>query len=206
MVSIAAALHAKRVDPELPIALPRRTADRDRHAASDAGALVVDYPLDGSVFPPDFVPPTERIAVFDNDGTLLSEKPLYFQLLFALDRVRALAGEHPDWKETEPFRAILEDDREAMTSFGEQELVEIVMATHAGMTADEFDDTVVDWLATAMHPRFGVPYTELVYQPMLELLDYLRAAASRPTSFQRAESSSCVSLVSGSMECRPSRS
>jgi phosphoglycolate phosphatase-like HAD superfamily hydrolase len=123
---------------------------------------------------PDFVPEAERIAVFDNDGTLWSEQPLYFQLLFALDRVRAMAGDHPEWSETEPFRAILEDDREALAGIGEHELVEIVMATHAGMTTDEFDAIVSDWLATATHPRFGVSYTELVYQPMLELLTYLR--------------------------------
>jgi phosphoglycolate phosphatase-like HAD superfamily hydrolase len=123
---------------------------------------------------PDFVAPPERIAVFDNDGNLWAEQPLYFQLLFALDRVRAMAGDHPEWAETEPFRAIIEDDREALASIGEHELVEIVMATHAGMTTDEFDAVVSDWLATATHPRFGVPYTELVYQPMLELLTYLR--------------------------------
>jgi phosphoserine phosphatase len=123
---------------------------------------------------PDYVAPPERVAVFDNDGTLWSEKPLYFQLLFALDRVRAMADEHPEWREAEPFRAILEDDREALAGIGEHELVEIVMATHAGLTTDEFDAIVTDWLATATHPRFGVRYTELVYQPMLELLVYLR--------------------------------
>ncbi len=123
---------------------------------------------------PDYVAPSERIAVFDNDGNLWAEQPLYFQLLFALDRVRAMADDHPEWTVTEPFRAILEDDREALAGIGEHELVEIVMATHAGMTIDEFDAIVSDWLATATHPRFGVPYTELVYQPMLELLSYLR--------------------------------
>jgi len=123
---------------------------------------------------PDYVTPAERIAVFDNDGTLWAEQPLYFQLLFALDRVRAMAADHPEWRETEPFRAILERDREALAAIGEHEIVEIVMATHAGLTTDEFDAVVSDWLATATHPRFGVPYTELVYQPMLELLTYLR--------------------------------
>ncbi len=122
----------------------------------------------------DYVPSPERIAVFDNDGTLWAEQPLYFQLLFALDRVRALAADHPEWQETEPFRAILERDREALAAIGEHEIVEIVMATHAGLTTDEFDAVVRDWLATATHPRFGVPYTDLVYQPMLELLAYLR--------------------------------
>ena len=123
---------------------------------------------------PDYVTPSERIAVFDNDGTLWAEQPLYFQLFFALDRVRAMADDHPEWRETEPFRAILEDDRGALASIGEHELVEIVMATHAGLTVDEFDAIVAEWLATAKHPRLGVPYTELVYQPMLELLTYLR--------------------------------
>jgi phosphoglycolate phosphatase-like HAD superfamily hydrolase len=122
----------------------------------------------------DYVAPPQRIAVFDNDGNLWAEQPLYFQLLFALDRVRAMAGDHPEWAETEPFRAIIEDDREALARIGEHELVEIVLATHTGMTTDEFDAVVSDWLATATHPRFGVPYTELVYQPMLELLTYLR--------------------------------
>ena len=123
---------------------------------------------------PDYVPPAERIAVFDNDGTLWSEQPLYFQLLFALDRVKAMAEDHPEWRDTQPFRAILEDDRAALTGFGEHEIVQIVMATHSGLTTDEFDAIVTDWLATAAHPRFGVAYTDLVYQPMLELLDYLR--------------------------------
>jgi phosphoglycolate phosphatase-like HAD superfamily hydrolase len=123
---------------------------------------------------PDYVSPPERIAVFDNDGTLWAEQPLYFQLLFALDRVRAMADDHPEWREQEPFRAILERDREALATIDEHQLVEIVMATHARMTTYEFEAIVSDWLATATHPRFGVPYTELVYQPMLELLNYLR--------------------------------
>ncbi|MBT8479781.1 MAG: haloacid dehalogenase-like hydrolase [Gemmatimonadetes bacterium] len=123
---------------------------------------------------PDFVPPAERIAVFDNDGTLWSEQPLYFQFLFALDRVKAVAADHPEWKETEPFRAVLEDDREALAGMGMHEIVEIVMATHSGLTTDEFAQVVEEWMATARHPRFGVPYTDLVYQPMLELLSYLR--------------------------------
>lgn len=123
---------------------------------------------------PDYVPEAERIAVFDNDGTLWSEQPLYFQLLFALDRVKTMAAEHPEWRTTEPFRAILEDDREALAAFGEHEIVEIVMATHAGLTTDEFAAAVEEWTVTARHPRFDVPYTELVFQPMLELLTYLR--------------------------------
>ena len=122
-----------------------------------------------------YVEPEERIAVFDNDGTLWAEQPMYFQLLFALDRVRAMAGDHPEWREQQPFKAILEDDRETLGSISEHDLVQIVMVTHAGMTTDEFATTVADWLSTARHPRFDQPFTSLAYQPMLELLDYLRA-------------------------------
>ena len=125
---------------------------------------------------PGFVPADERIAVFDNDGTLWSEKPLYFQLLFAIDRIKALAPQHPEWKTTQPFRAVLEDDRDALADAGEKGLIELVMASHAGMTTTEFERIVRDWLKTARHPRFKRPYTELVYQPMLELLSYLRAS------------------------------
>jgi phosphoserine phosphatase len=123
---------------------------------------------------PDFVPPAERIAVFDNDGTLWSERPIYFQLAFAIDRVKALAPAHPEWKTQQPFRAVLEDDGKALAAAGEHGIAELVMATHAGMTTDEFAATVRDWLAAARHPRFDRPYTELVFQPMLELLAYLR--------------------------------
>ncbi len=122
----------------------------------------------------DFVPPEERIAVFDNDGCLWSEKPVYFQLLFAIDRVKALAPEHPEWKTTQPFKAVLEDDLKTLAESGEHGLLELVMASHAGMTTEEFERIVRDWLATARHPRFKRPYTELVFQPMRELLDYLR--------------------------------
>jgi hypothetical protein len=124
---------------------------------------------------PDFVPPAERIAVFDNDGTLWAEQPLYFQFLFAIDRIKALAPEHPEWKDKEPFAALLRGDHAAALAGGEQALVEIMMASHAGMTTDEFQAIVDGWLATAVHPKTGRPYTEMVYQPMLELLDYLRA-------------------------------
>lgn len=124
---------------------------------------------------PDFVPVSERIAVFDNDGTLWCEHPMYVQLAFAIDRVKALAPKHPEWKDKEPFKAALEADFKALAASGEKGLVEILMATHAGMTTDEFEQIVKDWLATAKHPRFKRPYTELVYQPMLELLAYLRA-------------------------------
>jgi phosphoglycolate phosphatase-like HAD superfamily hydrolase len=124
---------------------------------------------------PDYVPPAERIAVFDNDGTLWSEQPLYIQLAFAVDRVRALAPEHPEWQTTDPFRAVLENDREALAASGVKGLAELVMATHAGMTTEEFDRIAKEWLATARHPRFNRPYTDLAFQPMVELLGYLRA-------------------------------
>lgn len=124
---------------------------------------------------PDFVPAEERIAVFDNDGTLWSEQPYYFQLVFAIDRVRALADANPEWKETQPFKAAIEGDIEALVASGQQGLLELLMASHAGMTTEEFAVIVQDWMATARHPRFDRRYNELVYQPMLELLGYLRA-------------------------------
>jgi haloacid dehalogenase-like hydrolase len=123
----------------------------------------------------DFVPPEDRVATFDNDGTLWLEQPAYTQLVFALDRVKALAPEHPEWKDTQPFKAALEGDMKALAASGEKGLVELVMATHAGMSAAEFQQIVGDWLATAKDPRFKRGYTGLVYQPMLELLSYLRA-------------------------------
>ncbi len=124
---------------------------------------------------PDFVPPAERIATFDNDGTLWVEQPMYVQLAFAIDRVKALAPLHPEWKDKEPFKAVLEGDMKALAASGEKGLVQLVMETHAGMTTGQFAEIVKNWLATARHPRFDRPYTELVYRPMLELLAYLRA-------------------------------
>jgi phosphoserine phosphatase len=124
---------------------------------------------------PDFVPPAERMAVFDNDGTLWAEQPIYFQVAFAIDRVQALAPEHPEWKTQPPFSEVLDGDLKALAASGEKGLVELVMATHTGMTTDDFARTVRDWLATAQHPRFKRPYIDLVYQPMLELMVYLRA-------------------------------
>jgi phosphoglycolate phosphatase-like HAD superfamily hydrolase len=124
---------------------------------------------------PDFVPAPERIATFDNDGTLWSEQPMYFQLLFTVDRVKALAPQHPEWQTQEPFASLLKGDMKGVMAGGEKALLELVMATHAGMTTEEFDKTVKDWLATARHPKTGKRYTEMVYQPMLEVLTYLRA-------------------------------
>jgi phosphoserine phosphatase len=124
---------------------------------------------------PDFVPPAERIAAFDNDGTLWSEQPMYFQLFFALDRVKALAPQHPEWKNQEPFASLLQGNVKQALAGGEKAILEIVMATHAGMTTEQFEQIVRDWIATAKHPKTGKLYTEMVYQPMLELLAFLRA-------------------------------
>lgn len=123
----------------------------------------------------DFVLPAERIATFDNDGCLWAEQPMYFQAMFTFDRVRALAPQHPEWKDQQPFAAVLNGDGKAALAGGEKALLEMVMATHAGMTTQEFEQIVTDWLATARHPRTGRRYDEMVYQPMLEVLAYLRA-------------------------------
>jgi hypothetical protein len=123
---------------------------------------------------PDFVPVAERIATFDNDGTLWSEQPLYFQFIFTLDRLKALAPQHPEWQTEEPFRSALANDVKGVLAGGEAGLAKLMGATHAGMTTEEFGAIVTDWLATARHPKLNRPYTELVYQPMLELLAYLR--------------------------------
>jgi hypothetical protein len=123
----------------------------------------------------DFIPENQRIATFDNDGTLWVEQPMYVQLAFALDRVKALAPLNPGWKNKQPFKAVLDGNMKALIASGERGLVEVLAATHAGMTTAEFEKIVSDWLATARDARFKRPYTELVYQPMLELMSYLRA-------------------------------
>ena len=124
---------------------------------------------------PDLVPVPERIATFDNDGTLWAEQPMYFQFFFALHRVKALAPQHPEWKTKEPFASLLKGNVKGVLKEGERAMLEIVMATHAGMTTEEFEKIVKDWVASAKHPKTKRPYTEMVYQPMLELLAYLRA-------------------------------
>ena len=134
-------------------------------------AFVSKVTTEGS---PDFVKPPERIAVFDNDGTLWCEQPMYFQFLFAIDRVKAMAAQHPEWREKEPFKSVLAGDAKGLAAGGEKGLPELMAATHAGMTTDEFERVVKDWITTARHPKAGRPYTEMVYQPMLELLLYLR--------------------------------
>ena len=121
-----------------------------------------------------FVEIKDRVATFDNDGNLWSEQPLYFQLIFALDQVKLMAADHPEWSNTQPFQAVLEDDKQALLASGEKGIFALVMATHAGMTQSEFQTSVKDWLNTATHPRFDRPYNQLIYQPMLELLEHLR--------------------------------
>lgn len=121
-----------------------------------------------------FIPVADRIATFDNDGNLWAEQPAYFQLFFAIDRVKAMAVDHPEWKATQPFQAVLEDDMKALMEQGEHGLLKLVMATHAGNTTEEFDKDVKNWIATAKHPTKNVGYDQLVYQPMLELLTYLQ--------------------------------
>lgn len=163
-VALAASTSARGQDP-----LPSWNAGPAKSAVID---FVKRVCTPGS---PDFVPPEERIATFDNDGTLWSEQPVYFQLQFAIDRIRALAGKHPEWKSEQPFQAVLEGDKETIIASGKEGLLKLVMASHAGMTTDEFADVARKWLQTAQHPRFNRLYKELVYQPMLELLEYLRA-------------------------------
>jgi hypothetical protein len=122
----------------------------------------------------DYVPPAQRIAVFDNDGTLWAEQPMYVQMAFVLDRVKALAPQHPEWKTQQPFKAALDSDLKALAAQGEKGAVKLIAATHTGMSSEEFNRIVGDWIASARHPRSKRPYTEVVYQPMLELLAYLR--------------------------------
>ncbi len=123
---------------------------------------------------PDFVPAAERIATFDNDGTLWAEQPSYFQVGFVVDRVKALAPQHPEWKTKEPFASLLKGDIKSVVAAGEKGAMEMLAATHSGMTTDEFEKVVKDWIATAKHPKSGKLYSEMAYQPMLELLAYLR--------------------------------
>jgi phosphoglycolate phosphatase-like HAD superfamily hydrolase len=124
---------------------------------------------------PDFVPIPERIATFDNDGTLWAEQPIYFQFAFAIDRVRALAAGHPEWKSEQPYASVISGDLNGLVAMGQKGLMQIMAVSHTGMTTDEFTRITTDWFETARHPRFNRPYTDLVYQPMLELLGYLRA-------------------------------
>jgi phosphoglycolate phosphatase-like HAD superfamily hydrolase len=162
--------------PLLPVAAAARDDPLPSWTAGAAKQRIVRFVRNvTSGGHPDFVPPAQRIATFDNDGTLWSEQPLYFQFLFAIDRIKTLASGHPEWHDQAPYRAILDNDSAAIARFSERDIVQIVAATHAGMTVEQFQVIVLDWLKTARHPRFNRPYTELVYQPMLELLRFLRA-------------------------------
>jgi len=158
---------------------PAKAATNDPLASWNQGSAkkaIVDFVAnatkEGS---PGFVPHPERIAVFDNDGTLWAEQPMYFQFAFALDRVKALAPQHPEWQTQEPFASLLKGDVKAALAGGERAVVQLMMATHAGTTTAEFEKIVRDWIAAAKHPKTGRPFTEMVYQPMLELLGFLRA-------------------------------
>lgn len=125
---------------------------------------------------PDYVPAAERIATFDNDGTLWTEQPAYFQFFFVIDRIQALAPQHPEWQTAEPFASVLKSDMKSVLAGGEKGILQLLAATHTGLTTEEFDKAVLDWIATAKHPKTGKHYNEMVYQPMLELLAYLRAS------------------------------
>ena len=144
--------------------------------ANDSKAAIVSFveaiSKEGSAA---YVPPAQRIAVFDNDGTLWSEQPVYFQLLFAMDRIKAMAPQHPEWKSTQPFQAVLEGDMKSLVASGKRGLLQIVATSHAGMSTEEFEEIVTRWIGTARHPSSKKLYTQMVYQPMLEVLDYLRA-------------------------------
>lgn len=165
LISWLISLHAVAVEP-----LP---SWNDSPARSAIIKFVTATTTPGSA---DFVVPTERIAVFDNDGTLWSEQPLYFQGFFMFDRIKALAPQHPEWQTTEPYASVLKGDYKAAMAGGEKSVAALLMTTHAGMTADEFSATVSSWLATAEHPKFKRHFNELVYAPMLEVLSYLRSA------------------------------
>lgn len=143
----------------------------DGPARKSIVAFVEKVTIEGS---PDFVPVAERIATFDNDGTLWAEQPLYSQFFFALDRLKKLAPQHPEWKTREPFASLLKGDVKTALKGGEAAIVQLVMATHSDVTTEEFEQIVKEWIATARHPLTKKPFTEMVYQPMLELLDYLR--------------------------------
>src|SRR3954454_16876458 len=164
LIAIIGAAFAQKTDP-----LPSWNEGTAKQSIVDFVAAVI---LEGS---PDFVPLSQRIAVFDNDGTLWCEQPMYVQLAFALDRVKALAPMHPEWTHQQPFKAALDGDMKGLVEASERGLMELILVTHAGMSTEEFERIVTEWLSIARHPRFGKSYTNLVYQPMIEVLAYLRA-------------------------------
>jgi phosphoglycolate phosphatase-like HAD superfamily hydrolase len=164
-VSFAQRPSSDRVDDPLP-------SWNDGDAKKAIVAFVSRVTREGT---PDFVQPAQRIATFDNDGTLWCEQPMYFQVLFAVNRVKASAAEHPEWNEKEPFRSVLSGDAKQLASVGEKGLLEIMAATHSGMTVEEFHEIVREWMRTARHPKYNRPYNQCIYQPMHEVLVYLRA-------------------------------
>lgn len=169
-IAVVAALSALWVSKL--IAADPLPAWNESAAKASIVAFVEKVTREGS---PDFVPAAERVATFDNDGTLWAEQPIYFQAFFAFDRIKALAPQHPEWKDQEPYAAVLRGDTKAVLAGGEKGLLELIMATHAGVTTEEFEGIVKEWISTARHPVTKRPYTSMVYQPMLELLAYLRA-------------------------------
>lgn len=163
---------------------------------------IIDYVLrvttEGS---PDFVPEQDRIATFDNDGTLWVEKPLYTQFVFVIDRVKAVSNQYPEWKKKEPFKSVLDGNTKKLLTYGEKGAIALITATHAGMTTVEFSEIVETWLKTAKHPRFERVYTDLTYKPMIELLDYLRGkdfktfiVSGGGTAFMRAYTEQCYGI------------
>lgn len=171
------ALSCTEKAPETTVALPTTELPTPLASWNEGPAkekimeFVAKTTTEGS---PDFVPVADRIAVFDNDGTLWTEQPMYFQLAYAIDFVKKEASNHPEWKGKEPFKSVLDGDLKGVMAGGEHALVQLVMASHAGMSAEEFESSVTDWLSTAVHPKTGKPYQEMIYQPMLELLELLR--------------------------------
>jgi phosphoglycolate phosphatase-like HAD superfamily hydrolase len=166
LVLVAALAAAGQLATDEP--LPSWREGQTKRAIED---FVVKVTKEGG---PDYVPPSERIAVFDNDGTLWCERPAYFELFFTMDRIEAMAPQHPEWKETEPFKSVLAGDMKAALAGGKQSIAALVEATHAGMTTAEFEKAVKDWIATAKHPKTGKLFTEMTYVPMIELLAYMR--------------------------------
>lgn len=169
IASLAALAFAGLAAAQDAAPLPSWNPGENRQAIIDFVANATDENSAG------YVAPADRIVVFDNDGTLWTEHPMYTQLAFALDRVKALAPDHPEWKTTEPFKSALSGDMKTLASSGEKGVAQLIAATHTGMSTADFETIVADWFKTAEHPRFQRPYTELAYQPMLELLDYMRA-------------------------------